>query len=149
MSSAFVPLAAYLTPRVPEPAYEPPARVAAPECDEAIRAARRFRAAVSDAVDVALPELLRAIAREVLARELRLEPAEIAAVAAAAIARFGAENVLLIQTHPADLENLRELECECVGDAALQPGDVRMKLRSGTIDLTLSARLEAVLAVWG
>jgi flagellar biosynthesis/type III secretory pathway protein FliH len=149
VSSSFVTLAAYLAPSISTPSEElPPSPLVAPECDEAISAARRFRAGVSDAADAALPEVLSAIAHDVLGRELQLAPAEIAGITAAAIDRFGVANVLSIQAHPSDLEALRGFELECTSDPCLQRGDVRMHLRSGTIDLALPARLDAVLAAW-
>ena len=147
MSNTFVPLAAYFRPSTPKAACEPPPIVPA-ECDEAIRAARRFRAGLSDAIDAALPGLLRTIARDVLARELLLAPAEIATVAAAVVERFGAEEVVCVRAHPAELHALRDFKLKCVGDAALQPGDIRIELRSGTIESTVDARLDALLSAW-
>ncbi len=116
------------------------------ECADVLRAARRFRAGLSDALDAAVQELLQSIAREVLARELELGRAEVAAIVAAALDRFGPQKVLVIRAHPSDLEALAHVDLDCVADDALRPGDLRLELRSGTIDLTLEARLEAVLA---
>jgi flagellar biosynthesis/type III secretory pathway protein FliH len=154
MSDAFVPLALFLRPPIArEPAIEPappaPAEAAitpAAESDEAIRAARRFRAALADALDLRVHQLLSAIAREVLARELRLGAADVAAIVSGARDRFEVEKILRVRAHPADRDALADLELALVADAALQPGDILLELRSGTIDLRLRARLEAALA---
>lgn len=118
------------------------------ERDEAICAARRFHAGISDALEAAIPELLQRIARQVLARELRLAESDVAAVVASELDAFAGERVLCIRAHPSDLAALRGFELEQVGDDALQPGDVRLVLQSGTIDLSLPARLDAALAPW-
>lgn len=154
-SSVFVPLALFLRPVVAEPASTPPAQPIRPavvrpsdEYVEAVRAARRFHAALSDALEAALPELLQGIARDVLARELRLAQPDVAAVVASALDRFAGEKVLFIRAHPGELDALGALELERVADDSLQPGDIRLVLQSGTIDLTLPARLDALLAAW-
>jgi flagellar biosynthesis/type III secretory pathway protein FliH len=40
------------------------------------------------------------------------------------------------------------LELARAGDSEMKPGDVRIELRSGSIDLSVASRLEAVLRVW-
>jgi flagellar biosynthesis/type III secretory pathway protein FliH len=156
MSDAFVPLAVFLRPVAHELGIEPsppaaPAGVAiapiATEPDETIRAVRRFRAGLADALDAGVQRLLAAIAREVLARELRLGAAEVGAIVSSALNRFAGETILAVRAHPADLDALAGVELARITDDALQPGDILLQLRSGTIDLTLAARLEAVLAV--
>lgn len=148
--SAFTPLAAFLAPKVPETLREPPQPqpVAAPECEEVLRAVRRFHAGLRDAVDAAVPELLRAIARDVLARELNLGCAEIRPIVRAALEHFGSQRVLAVRAHPAEIDLLRDIALARIPDDDLQPGDIRIELRSGTIDLTLPARLETVLVAW-
>ncbi len=153
MSSAFVPLAEFLRPALGEPAVEaeprPVERSVAQESreyDEALRAARRFRAALDDALEAGVEELLTRIARDVLARELQLEAADVGAIVAAARVRLQAERVLAIRVHPNDAAALESFAGEIVADRALERGDVRIELRSGTIDLTLAARLEAAVA---
>jgi flagellar biosynthesis/type III secretory pathway protein FliH len=152
----FVPLALYLHPpaapteRAPagnvEPSAPNPAAAPVPnEVTDAIGAARRFSAGLRDALEAAVPELLQKIARGVLARELLLAQPDVRAIVTVALEEFAGENVLSMRVHPRDLEALRGLQPEPLGDETLQPGDVRFLLRSGTIDLTLSARLESVL----
>ncbi|HLX26049.1 MAG TPA: FliH/SctL family protein [Candidatus Cybelea sp.] len=116
------------------------------ELETTLRAARRFRAALGDAVDAALPALLRAIAEGVLARELRLEPAAIARVVAAAVDRAGQEHVVAIRVHPSERGAVATLGLAAVADTTLGPGDCRLQLRSGTIDASLRVRLETALA---
>ncbi|HEY1867185.1 MAG TPA: FliH/SctL family protein [Candidatus Cybelea sp.] len=151
MSEAFVPLAVFLAPPGPDspsqaPARPPPAPVVPEELETVVRAARRFRAALSDALEAALPQLLRAIAEDVLARELRLEPAAIVRVVAAELDRVAHDHVVAIRVHPSENDAVARLGIPTIADAALDPGDCRVELRSGTIDSSVSARLETVLA---
>jgi flagellar biosynthesis/type III secretory pathway protein FliH len=153
MSDMFVPLDAFLRPgtdeTAPEPSPPPEELTIPPHAEEQIetlRRARRFRAALSDALDAAVQDLLPAIAREVLARELVLGEADVASIVAVALARFSRERVLSIRAHPRDLDALGSIELDRIADDTLQPGDIRLDLRSGTIDLTLADRLDAVLA---
>lgn len=157
MSEVFIPLARFLRPTVEDstheslPAVPPPDVPEAPtgtEHDDAFRAVRRFRAALADVLDTAVQTLLPAIARDVLARELRLEPADIAAVVRNAIDRFGGDQVLSIRANPADLDALGVTGLPRLSDDTLPVGDILIELRSGTIDLTLVARLNAALAAW-
>jgi flagellar biosynthesis/type III secretory pathway protein FliH len=109
-------------------------------------AIRRFRAALADALDVAVQRLLAEIAENVLARELTVAGADVAAVVAKTRERFSSERVLTVRVHPRDRNVLGGLEIDSVIDETLVPGDVIAELRSGTIDLRLRARLESALA---
>ena len=158
MPDGFVPLDALLAPPPREPRDDSggtpaPQRPALegvpatlPEPDEALAAFRRFHAALADALDAALHDLLREIACDVLARELALQPADVAAIAANVLERFAAEEPLRIRVHPGDLRLLPPLTVATLADPGLRRGDVIVEVRSGTIDATLGARLEAVLA---
>ncbi len=159
MSDAFVPLAALLRPPAPlqealattAPAAEPatvPAHVRESEREPAAAfgAARRFRAGVADALDLAVRRLLAEVAENVLARELTISGADIAAIVAKARERFARERVVAVRAHPSTRAQLRELEIEKIFDEALAPDDVILELRTGTIDLRMRARLEAALA---
>lgn len=149
MSDAFVPLAVFLKPASPEPqAFAPPMPepVVPEELETTLCAARRFRAALGDALEAALPQLLRAIAQDVLARELQLEPVAIARVVAAALDRAGSDHVLAIRVHPNEHDAVAKLGFTTIADAGLGAGDCRIELRSGTIDASLRLRLETVLA---
>lgn len=159
MSEGFIPLARFLSPPPAEPVvpflsqdpaageplapFEPAETVT--EYVATFGAVRRFRAALADALDVAVQQLLAEIAENVLARELRLAGADVAAVVAKTRERFSNERVLTVRVHPRDRNALRGLEIDAVVDESLAPGDVIAELRSGTIDLRLRARLENAL----
>ncbi|MGC1985276.1 MAG: FliH/SctL family protein [Candidatus Cybelea sp.] len=109
-------------------------------------AIRRFRAALADALDAAVTRLLLEIAQNVLARELALNAADVASIVAKTRDRLLDERIVAVRVHPRDRESLAELQVEKISDTTLAPGDVVVELRSGTIDLRLSARLEAAIA---
>src|SRR5690348_1162036 len=127
MSERFMPLAKFLRPKTPE---IPPAPLVAPaesvqtDVAETLAAARRFRAGLADALDVALEQLLTEIAEGVLARELRIAGPDIAAIVAEALARHDDRKVLSIRAHPKDLESLAQFGGERIGDLAQRPGSV-------------------------
>ena len=85
-----------------------------------------------------------AIARDVLARELQIAAADVAEIVRGALGS-DSHDVTSIRAHPDDLDALCAVEFERIPDATLSRGSVRLELRSGTIDLTLDARLDAVL----
>jgi flagellar biosynthesis/type III secretory pathway protein FliH len=117
----------------------------APELIEALAAARRFRAALADAVDAAVDDLLRGIACDVLARELMLKPADVASIAAGALKRYAADSPVRVRAHPDETSALAGLDLPIVADSDLRRGDVAIDVRTGTIDASLGARLECVL----
>ncbi len=164
MSEGFVPLARFLLPPPPEPVvFSLPQAPAAGEtfapCSHSeesftqfaatFGAIRRFRAALVDALDVAVQQLLAEIAENVLARELTVAGADVAAIVAKTRERFSSERVLRVRVHPRDRRALDSLEIDSVLDERLVPGDVIAELHSGTIDLRLRARLESALAACG
>jgi flagellar biosynthesis/type III secretory pathway protein FliH len=161
MSDGFVPLAVFLAPPPAEavqsslpdpsppedsPAPRPYAPEALTEYASALGDVRRFRAALADALDVAVQQLLAQIAENVLARELALGPADVGAIAARARERITKEKILAVRIHPRDRDALDDFEIDAVLDQTLAPGDIVVELRSGTIDLRLQARLDMALA---
>lgn len=116
---------------------------------ETLGAVRRFRAAVADAADYAVQELLKDVAAHVLARELTVAPADLAAIVLRARTHLGRENILTVRAHPSETDALSRLDVNVFADPTLQLGDVAIDLRGGTIDLSLSVRLEAVLLPHG
>lgn len=128
--------------RVDEP---PPVRVEPCPCAGALSEVRRFHAALADALDVALEGLLRDVACDVLARELSLAPADVAAIAARAVTRYASESPLRIRVHPEELFRLNGMEVPVVADSELRRGDVALDLQCGTIDAGLGARLLCAL----
>ncbi len=155
---AFVPLARRLRPNV-EPAAETPAAPEPDACeeplapqerdelDDALAAVRRFRAALDDALDAALDALVERIAREVVGRELLLAPADLGAIVAEARACYALHEPLVIRVHPDDAACVSANDLGAfVADPRVQRGDALIEVRSGTIDATLAARLERLLA---
>jgi flagellar biosynthesis/type III secretory pathway protein FliH len=154
MSSAFIPLAQFMRRSEGEPASEssPPLLPATVEpsfrpSEDALRDARRFRAALSDALEAAVAELLPEIARVVVARELQLGCADVAAIAADAAARCTA-GIVTLHVHPDDCAALAASEFTLAPDETLVRGDVIVELHHGTIDRRLHSRLDEVLAAW-
>jgi flagellar biosynthesis/type III secretory pathway protein FliH len=156
MSNAFVPLELFLRPieceavsnDSPEPLPAVEIVRLPEEYEEMLRAARRFRAALDDALEAAVQQLLRAIAGEVLARELRLAGPDLAAIVSTALDRLGNQGLPFVRAHPADCAYLEGLGLALVADDSMNAGDIRIELQSGTIDLRLDARLDAALAAW-
>jgi flagellar biosynthesis/type III secretory pathway protein FliH len=149
----FVPLDVWFAPREHEPPKSAAVLDTATAVDrepadvmEAVAQARRFSAALSDAVAAALDDVLRDIACDVLARELMLAPADIAAIARHALERYAGDTPLKLRVHPDDLSTVESLEVPAAVDPQLRRGDVTLDLRSGSIDASLHARLESLLS---
>lgn len=152
MSAAdFVSLADLLRAPRTDAADAAPAAVAAPRADavelpaspeiaDAVRDAKRFRARLADAFDDAAARLLRDLAGDVLARELRLAPCELSALVARAQARAP---VVRVRVAPEDGGRLPGVPT--VVDDALRAGDAIVELAGGALDARLGVRLAAVL----
>ncbi len=82
---------------------------------------------------------------EILARELQLAATDVRAIVAKTLERFGSERVLSIRVHPQALAALTGSPVAVVADAALADGDLMVELKSGTIDMTLKARVADLL----
>ncbi|MBV8371180.1 MAG: hypothetical protein JO036_19870 [Candidatus Eremiobacteraeota bacterium] len=128
----------------PAQSFEQPSSVAAPDRDhdvtEAVREARLFRARVADAFADAAQRLLRELACEVLARELRLAPCDLAALVQRVRERVP---VVRLRVAANDLGAVTGLPV--VADPALQAGDAVLELAGGALDARLGVRLAAVL----
>ncbi len=111
----------------------------AAETAVALRSARVFTAALADACDALLGDLLRAIAVEIVGRELQLAAVDVAAVVRRLIAERRADAPLRVRVAPAD----GSISCELpvVIDPALEPGDAVLECRAGGVDARLSVRL--------
>jgi len=112
----------------------------------ALAAARRFSAALADALALSLDRLLRDIACDVLARELALAPCDVAAIAAHALRRYLDEEPLRLRVHPDDVHACAALDIGIVADESLRVGDAVLEVRCGSIDASMEARLEVVLS---
>jgi flagellar biosynthesis/type III secretory pathway protein FliH len=153
MHDAFVPMREWLAPVSPLQEVEPQAEVPILDepidelpCDEIDRAladARRYRAALAEALQLSIAELTQDIASEILARELELKPCDIAGVVERAIERY-AQTPVRVRVHAEDAA--RVPACwQPVIDEELRVGDVILEVRAGTIDARLGTRLERVL----
>lgn len=110
---------------------------------------RRFRAALADALDYSVAQLVRDIAVDVLGRELQLAPSDLAAIVARARRRFSHEEPVAIRVHPDDVSQLDVCDLRIVADAKLRRGDAILDLSTGTIDASLGVRLESLLQSHG
>ena len=157
MSADFVPLADVLRPKaaacaaapaggeseadggdtvlVTEPVNDVPADAVA-----AIREARLFRARLADAFDAASARLIRELASDVLARELKLAPCDLDALLRRTLERAP---VVRVRVAPADVPRVRAIGC--LADSELTPGDAVVELDGGALDARFGVRLAAVL----
>lgn len=156
----FVPLAVFLQP-VERPVPSPPPREfecvdasltrpqrshASDDLGETLAAVRCFRAALADALEVAVQSMLPMIVPGIVGQELRIGPPDLTAIVAKAVEDFGREHVLTIRVRPEEIGAIADLGANVVADNRLPRGDVAIELRSGTIDMSLRARLDALLA---
>ncbi len=157
MPNEFVPLSRWLAqasvevvqPLEPcaaeEPVAEPTIDEVESAVDDAIADVRRFRAALADALDIAVAELVREIAFDVVGRELQLAPVDLRSIVDRARERYGFKEPIAIRVHPDERELLPSDIAPIVCDARLRRGDVSLEIESGTIDATLGARLERLV----
>ena len=148
----FVSLAEMLV-RTPPPADDrdaPPPCLASPDshvdaaaveaCSPALRDVRLFRARLADAFDEASARLLRELAADVLARELRLAPCDLAAIVQR-VQRSAPVVVVRVAAHDA----APIADVPVVIDETLQPGDAILEVVGGAVDARLGVRLAQVL----
>jgi hypothetical protein len=114
---------------------------------EIVREARLFRARVADAFDDAAARLLRELASDVLARELRLAPCDLAELVRRARDRMP---VVRVRLAPCDVARVagassRGNGVAIVEDSALAAGDAIVELVGGAFDARLGVRLATVL----
>jgi hypothetical protein len=152
----FIPLAELLRPpvveKLPEPELVPdvceipaalPELALAVETADALRAARIFRAVLADTLDAVCARLVRELAADVLARELRLVPADISAIIQRLIAEC-LDQPVRVRVAPSDAQVICEFPV--VADVTLQPGDAILECVHGSVDARLGIRLADVLA---
>lgn len=145
MPEEFRSLAQMLAPPCEAPPLEIAVEDESAEAEAALlREVRLFRANVAERVDAAVETLLRDIACDVLARELRIGPAEIDAIVLRALERYFSEEPLRVHVHPADAPRVT-CDIPVIADETLREGDAVIELRDGAIDASLGVRLDAVL----
>jgi len=106
----------------------------------ALRETRLFRARLADAFEGARQRLLRELATDVLARELRLASCDLDALAR----RIAAEAPFVrIRVAPADVGTISG--APVVADTELDAGDAIVELIGGSVDARLGVRLAVVL----
>jgi flagellar biosynthesis/type III secretory pathway protein FliH len=108
---------------------------AASFCDEIALA----RIAVFEAYERAVARLIEVTARDLLARELALAPADIAALAGRALRMFADEEPVALVVAPADAP-LVNVEIPVRVDPSLTPGDLVVVVRDGLIDARFALR---------
>lgn len=153
--SAFISLASLLFETQPAAVQNAPAEAAVHEPEESAelreawqalaREVRLFRARLEDELAIALDALLPDLAADVLGRELRLQPVDLANIVSAAVARYAHEEPLRVRVHPSDAGSMAGLAVEVLCDGEIRRGDAILELRCGTIDATLGARLDELL----
>jgi flagellar assembly protein FliH len=107
---------------------------------EALREARLFRARLADALDESSARLLRELACDVLARELRSAPCDLDA-----LMRRVSERVPVVRVRVAASDLGALTGVPVVADPALRAGDAIVELAGGALDARLGVRLAAVL----
>lgn len=115
---------------------------------DVFREVRRFRAALADSLEAVRADLLTDLAADVLARELRLAPADIARIVESVLERANIDDVVRILVHPDDVAALEGASISVQSDTRLRRGDASIVLRYGTIDASLGVRLADVLNRW-
>lgn len=106
----------------------------------ALREARLFRARLADAFDDARQRLLRELAADVLARELRIAACDLDALGRRI---FAEAPFVRIRVAPADAAVISGVPV--VADPELDDGDAIVELAGGVVDARLGVRLAAVL----
>jgi hypothetical protein len=120
-----------------------PADECSNDVDAALRDARLFRARLADAFDDAAARLLRDLASDVLARELRLAPCDLAE-----LVRRAGERAPAVRVRVAACDVVTLPGVPVVADPALERGDAVVELVAGALDARLGVRLAAVLEVF-
>lgn len=145
MRDAFVSLERHLRPEIP--ATKPIERgTPSGEPVSTLGEIKRFRAALADAFDVVREALLRRFSEEILGRELQLAPCDVERIARDVLECLVEEAPLRVRVHPDDAPNVSVLEVPVHRDGGLRRGDVIVEVRAGTIDASLSARMEHVMS---
>ena len=110
---------------------------------QAVSDARRFRAALADALAYAAASIVRELASDVLARELNVAPCAMDALIARLLSDHVSASPLRVRISPHD--RITTNDFSVVIDDSLQPGDAILECASGAIDARLGVRLADVI----
>ena len=163
MQGTFVPLAAMLrAARVPSAPLATPAAISQPQHNvpdvreretppdpgfarEVCAQLTLARLAACEAFERAATRLVDLLARDVLARELALAPADVAALVARVRALFERDEAVTVVVAPCDAERIAS-GVPLRADPALEPGDVVVEVRDAAIDARFELRAADAVA---
>jgi len=153
VAEAFVSLASQLRAAgVPhaQPVKAPSMRDSPPEretleCERIVEELALLRLAALEAFERARGRMLEILAREVLARELMLAPADLEALAARALRTFAESEPLALVVAPADAARVSSPLPVRI-DPSLVAGDLVIAVRDGEIDARFALRLAEAVA---
>ncbi len=111
-----------------------------------LRDADTFRTRLLAVFDGAVDRLLRDLAADVLGRELRLAPCDLASIVDRVRASAPVVRVRIASGEDVDERALALGGGPVVRDAALSLGDAIVEVRAGTVDARLGVRVAEVLA---
>jgi len=103
------------------------------------------RVAALEAFERGAAALLERLAKDVLARELTIAPADVSSIVRRLVAGFDAASPVAIVVAPADAETI-DCGIPVRGDSSLAPGDVVLVVRDGTVDARMALRLRQALS---
>ncbi len=112
----------------------------------ALRDVDTFRTRLLAVFDGAVERLLRDLAADVLGRELRLAPCDLASIVGRVRASAPVVRVRIAVGEDGDDRSLALGEAVVVRDATLSLGDAIVEVRSGAVDARLGVRVADVLA---
>ncbi len=135
-------------------------RAAAAQVEERVASLAEAQARWLARAEVEALDLAVEMARRILGRELRLDPAAASDGAVATLRAAGRRRTLRVRLHPDGVAGLRERRpalaeagagatLELVADPALAPGDVVVETEAGQVDGRIATRLEGYRAALG
>ena len=120
----------------------------------AVAAIAHLRQTVMQRAERDVVRLALAMASRIAHREIRQDPAQIAAIARDAIARLGDRVEAIVRLHPRDLEAVRAAALgegepttiQIVADPRLDPGSCVVESPAGTVDASIDTQLREIAA---
>jgi hypothetical protein len=103
------------------------------------------RLAALEAFERASTDLLSRLAHDVLARELRVAPVDLAALTARALASFAEHEPVALVVAPGDVGSF-ESTLPVRGDATLDVGDLVVEVRDGSFETRFAMRVNETVA---